>query len=53
MYAYYMNALYFIHTVDTCMTAACFNVYDYVHNYVRLCTERILRVSINMKELLL
>ena len=30
MYAYYIHTFYYKHTVDTCMTAVHFNVYDYV-----------------------
>ena len=30
MYAYYIHTLYYMHTVDTCMTTVCFNFYDYV-----------------------
>ena len=32
MYAYYMHTLYYIHIVDTYMTAVCINVYMIIFN---------------------
>ena len=49
MYAYFIHTLYYIHTVDTCTTPVCINVYMIMLNvYITafVCFDQCVRAAI-------